>query len=357
MNQDFHYEGTYAAAVLAHFSPEDAAVIAWAAQAVDDCTNENLDKHYPIYSKWQPVYTCESVKENMEEELTSILSDETSATLQKIRRIWMPFHFLPGNLDNHTIYEGQTPLETERDIRDFLCMCEPGSLLASDMINASVRTFRNLDIAEKRLYLVKLGILMHVLADTWAHQHFTGTPNYLINEVSNLSVTNPAPVPSDFSHETSPIGPTNHSVAYLGHGRAGHYPDYGCMSFQYSPKWLEASSNSVIHRTNVDDFQSAFLEMYYALYCHQYGGNFSMANALSQNPDWNICIRNILSTVTPCQSSIWKQQLADFVDYEALPEYTFENHPKQMNLFQSYAREHQSYVMGYVQRNGNILNV
>lgn len=356
MNKDFHYEGTYAAAILARFLPEDAAIIAWAAQTVDECTSENLDKYYSVYKSWEPVYTSETVLEDIQEEFSSVLSDETSSTLQSVRNIWMPFHFLPGNLDNHTKYEGKEALRTERDIRDFLCLCEPASPLVSDMINTSIRTFTNLSITERRLYLVKLGILMHVLADTWAHQHFTGSPNYLINEVNNLSVTDPVPVPNDFSARVSPPGPTNYSLSYLGHGRAGHYPDYGCMHFQYTPKWRESSHNNVIHKSNTDDFENAFLEMYYALYCHQYARTYSTASALALNEDWRICIRDIVSTVSSSQSHQWRQQLADFVDYKDLPEYTFADHSKQMNLFQSYAREHQSYVMGYVQRNGNILN-
>lgn len=357
MNKDFHYEGTYGAAILAGFSPEDASVIAWSAQAVDDCTCENLDAYYPVYKKWMPIYTCETVKENVEEELSSILSDETSATLQKIRSIWIPFHFLPGNLDRHTGYKGVLLMKDERDIRDFLCMCEPASPLAADMINTSVRTYTNLDNTEKKSYLVRLGIIMHVLADTWAHQYFTGTPNYLVNEVSNLSVTEPSPVPADFSTQTSPPGPTNHSIAYLGHGRAGHAPDYGCMHFSYTPKWKDAASDAVLHRANTDDFQKAFLEMYYALSCHLHGGNFSNAAALAINEDWMLCVKNAVSAKSPSQSREWRQQLSDFADYTLLPEYTFENHPQHMNLFQTYAREHQTYVMSYLQRVGNILNI
>lgn len=357
MNKDFHYEGTYAAAVLAGFAPEDASVIAWSAQAVDDCTCENLNTYYPVYNKWLPVYTCETVKKNIEEELSSVLSDETSPTLQKIRSIWIPFHFLPGNLDQNARYEGRALMKEERDIRDFLCMCEPASQLAADMINKSVRAFCSLDAAEQKLYLIKLGILMHVLADTWSHQYFTGTPNYLINEVSNLSVIKPASLPADFSTQTSPAGATNYSISYLGHGRAGHYPDYGCMSFDYTPVWKETSSDNLIHRVNVDDFQKAFSEMYYALYCHRHAGNFSNTAALSLNEEWTICIKNIVSAEKSSQSHEWRQQLADFADYTLLPEYTFQNHPRHMNLFQSYAREHQSYVMGYLQRIGNVLNI
>lgn len=357
MNKDFHYEGTYAAAVLADFSPEDAAIIAWAAQTVDECTKENINKYYPLYNKWTPVYTCQSFLESVEDEASSILSNEDSSTLQKIRSIWMPFHFLPGNLDNHITYKDDTILKDDRDIRDFLCMCETASPLVDDMINKSIVIFRNIDMTEQKMYLIKLGILMHVLADTWAHQHFTGTPSYMINDVKNITVTTPIPIPEDFSTKTTPVGVTNYSVCYLGHGRAGHYPDYGCMTFQYEPKWLSTASQNTITRLNVDDFNNAFLEMYYALYCHQHGGSYSIETALSLSKDWNISIREILSTNKADQSEEWREKLTDFVDYNKLPEYDFSNHKQWMNLFQSYAREHREYVMGYVQRNGNILNI
>lgn len=357
MNKDFHYEGTFAAAMIAGFSPEDAATIAWAAQTVDECTKENITNFYPYLNNWNPVYTCETITENIKEELSSILSIEISSTLQNIRSIWIPFHFLPGNVDNHDTYQGAAPLSGERDIRDFLCMCEPNSNLVLRMIQKAVSAFQNLDPQGRKDYLVMIGILMHILADTWAHKYFTGTPNYRINEVSNLQILNPpSPLPDAFKNSSTPPSPSYYSLSYLGHGRAGHYPDYGCMTYRYQPSWKK--EGDTITKNGPEDFCCAFVQMEWALRCILNGITFTFSEETSEDKDWILCVKNAVSTVATDQSKAWRQQMADFADYSCLPEnYEFFGEKYKMSLFQSYAREHQAFVLGYLQTNGNILNV
>lgn len=357
MNRDFHYEGTFAAAVIAGFAPEAAATIAWAAQTVDECTKENINKFYPYLNNWAPVYTCETVTENIKEELSSILSNETSSTLQEIRSIWIPFHFLPGNVEQHITYQGSIPLPGERDIRDFLCMCEPSSNLVLEMIQKAIYIFQNHGAQEKKDYLVMIGILMHVLADTWAHKYFTGTPNYHVNEVSNVQVQNPAPpLPEEYETSTTPPGLTNYSLSYLGHGRAGHYPDYGCMTYQYQPFWKQPGNT--ITKDGPEDFCCAFEQMEWALRCFCTGRTFTLSEEPSETKDWLVCVKNVVSTPLADQSAVWRQEMADFVDYSSLPaDYEFAEKKYDMSLFQSYARQHQAFVLGYLQTNSNILNV
>ncbi|MDE5780761.1 MAG: hypothetical protein K2I03_04695 [Lachnospiraceae bacterium] len=355
MNRDFHYEGTYAAAVIAGFTPESAADIAWAAQTVDECTKKNVDKFYPYLNRWAPVFTCQSVTENVGEEISSLLSYETSSALQLIRSIWIPFHFLPGNIDGHFKYNGTEPLGSERDMRDFLCMCGPNSDLVLQMIQRAVSVFSHCNELEKKKYLIMIGILMHVLADTWAHQYFSGTPNYFVNEVKDRTVLEPSKLPEEFETETTPFGVTDYSVSYLGHGRAGHFPDYGCMSYHYHPNWK--AEGQYIIKNGPEDFSCAFEQMEWALRCFRTGNRFTIPEQNPGEKPWLLAIDDVIKTTKADQSGVWRRQMADFVDYHYLPDYKFEGENHKMTLFQTYAREHRAFVMGYLQSNGNILNV
>ena len=96
---------------------------------------------------------------------------------------------------------------------------------------------------------------MHVLADTWAHQHFAGTPSLVINntngsfyEVLDGGGARAQGRPVHFRH--SPSAPddlarglyansvyqqSETSIMNLGHGRAGHLPDYSFARYRYLP--------------------------------------------------------------------------------------------------------------------------
>lgn len=354
MNRDFHYEGTYAAAVIAGFAPEAAADIAWAAQTVDECTKENIDKFYPYLKRWDPVYTCETVSEDIKKELSSILSDETSSTLQLIRSIWIPFHFLPGNIDGHIHYKGVKPIG-ERDMRDFLCICEPNSDLVLQMVRRAVCEFSRCSMEEKKNYLIMIGILMHVLADTWAHQYFSGSPNYFVNEVADRKIIYPPSLPEGFDGGVTPTGPTNYSLSYLGHGRAGHFPDYGCMGYEYHPYWK--AQGEKITKNGPEDFSCAFQQMEWALRCFCTGNTFTVPEQHPGEKPWLTAVNDVIDVKMADQSAAWRQRMADFADYDYLPrDYTFKGKDYKMSLFQTYAREHRAFVMGYIQSNGNILN-
>lgn len=354
MNKDFHYEGTYAAAVIAGFSHNDAAKIAWAAQTVDECTRSNIKEHYPKFLKWNPVYTCESMKDNIWDEF-SVLSDETSETLRNVRATWVPFHFLPGNTDGNAKYAGSAKDNLkERDIRDFLCMCQPNSSLVLAMINKASALFGRSNATERNSLLILLGILMHVLADTWAHQNFTGTPNAYINSISDFKPV--PPVPEGYDSEHAGFGPTNYSILYLGHAQIGHNPDYGCLQYRYHPKW--AADQKLFYIDGPENFCSAFVQMEWALRCISQGGAFSLwESAPSQSKKWLTAVRSVLSEPIADQSSIWPKQMLDFVNYESLPEYSFSGKDRDMQFFQSYAREHQAFVLSYLESWLNIMNI
>jgi hypothetical protein len=70
------------------------------------------------------------------------------------RRIWVPFHFLPG---------------AQGDTLDEQAVCRPNSAVAKAMVKHMLAAVRHSDNA-----LHRLGVTLHVYVDTWAHQGFSG---------------------------------------------------------------------------------------------------------------------------------------------------------------------------------------
>ncbi|MFQ9515044.1 MAG: DUF6765 family protein [Eubacterium sp.] len=262
MNLDFHYYATYFAACEAGFGCEQAKEIAWSAQMVDELTPKLAkDKKLEKLENKDYVITCEEIRNNIEDDF-SILSDEKNDTLQKVRKIWVPFHFLPGNLPNEDSvldYTGKKNWGTieykERDQKDFACMCRPNSKLAEEMINDTVEKINSQTFKEDKLNLI--GIRMHVLADTWAHQFFVGSPNYWVNDVSNVKTT------EEIGNTTTPRGISNYEIVYLGHGRIGHLPDLGYAEYSYQPRWSEDKEQI----DNEERFLNAYRQMVCAMKC------------------------------------------------------------------------------------------
>ena len=87
MNKDFHYYGTYSAAILAGYTHEESLRIARSAFFVDLCTKPVLS------SVGAPV---EAATTMLAMEMADAGSDPISQ--QDVTRIWASFHFLPGDL-------------------------------------------------------------------------------------------------------------------------------------------------------------------------------------------------------------------------------------------------------------------
>ena len=160
MQIDFHHAATYAIARLAGFSHMEADVVAWAAQYVDDATKSGLIRfdNGSIYLRTSSAHR-----------MLDYRNFESLAN----HHVWVPFHFLPGN---GGLPAGQAPPGPfiERMV------CRPDSPPAQDMICTAIRD-RDLPCA-----LHRLGIALHVYADTWAHRGFAGI-SHEVNGASDLS--------------------------------------------------------------------------------------------------------------------------------------------------------------------------
>ena len=253
MQMDFHYYATYCAAFLAGYSHEESLEIAYSAQFVDCCTRTLLSRLKAPLS---------AATTQLQLELMNARTDVIG--LQDITRIWASFHFLPGNL--YAEVKSVTRLYKNK----FRLICNPNSDLLADTVKLA-----------KGGSLQAVGIAMHVLADTWAHRYFAGTPSLVINN-TNLYFYELLPQggstvqrPVTFRHSpggaddlesgiynNSIFQSNENSIMNLGHGRAGHLPDYSFIRYQYLPAW---GGYREIVKDNPDDYYHAFCQMIYAM--------------------------------------------------------------------------------------------
>lgn len=238
MQIDFHHGVTYCVARLAGFDPEKAAIIAYSAQYVDDATNNGLIK-FDNDALFQRISSAHKMLDYRNfEELAN-------------HRVWIPFHFLPGN---QGLPANQPPT------KDFThrLVCSPDSYVARDMVSDCIRR-------QHRPYgLHRLGIVMHVYVDTWAHQGFAGV-NHSINRASDLIDAEGNP---DLTHRerikkffaknilNQITGMLIGDVFPLGHGSVLSYPDKPFLKWGYTNGLDEK-----VMRDNPKDFLEAAEQM------------------------------------------------------------------------------------------------
>ena len=250
MQLDFHYYATYCAAFLAGYSHEESMEICYSAQFCDNCTRTFLD------SIGGPD-TAATTQLTME--MAAAKTDTVGR--QDITRIWSSFHFLP-----HDLY---AQVKGGKDFKNkYRLICRNNGALVADTVNLA-----------KGKGLQAAGVAMHVLADTWAHAYFAGTPSMAINN-TNYHFYEVRLVDGEWIDKRVTFGLTSgedlenskyintvstnneNSVMSLGHGQAGHLPDYSCMRYRYMPAW---SGYEEVLKDNPSDYYHAFSQMVYAL--------------------------------------------------------------------------------------------
>lgn len=253
MQLDFHYYATYCAAYIAGYDHEQSLAIAYADQFTDCCSR-------PLLKKLGAPKAAATTQ--LQTEL--INQDRGLIDLQNITRIWAPFHFLPQDL------YAKHPKRPKRYMNKYRLICGPNGALLADTV-----------MLAKDNSLQAVGIAMHVLADTWAHRYFAGTPSAVINntnyyfyELLNEAGAeterkirfrhNPAAVddPEKGTYTASVRQENEISIMNLGHGRAGHLPDYSYIRYKYMPAW---GDYNVIVKDNPSDYYHAFTQMVYAM--------------------------------------------------------------------------------------------
>ncbi|MBH8573593.1 hypothetical protein I8752_11315 [Nostocaceae cyanobacterium CENA369] len=242
MQIDFHHSVTYVAARLAGFEHKAASTIAYSAQYVDDAINDGLIRfdNGALFSRISSAH--------------KMLDYRNFQTLANYR-VWIPFHFLPGNAG---LKAGEDP---DGKFIDKL-ICRPNSNVAQQMVRECIQQ------RHSPYGLYRLGITMHVYVDTWAHQGFAGV-NHRVNEAKNLLDENGKPdynlmdrLQNYFVSEALP----------LGHGAVLSHPDRPFLSWGYIN-----GRGETITRNNPKDFLEAADQMCKA-----------MRRYLAGDPDANV---------------------------------------------------------------------
>lgn len=253
MQKDFHYYATYCAARIAGYSHADGMEICYSAQLVDWCSRTFLSK----LNGPRAAATTQLQLELMEAR-TDLIG------LQDITRIWASFHFLPYDL------HAEVRRATRQYRSKYRLLCGPNGALVSETVELA-----------KKGGTQAVGIAMHVLADTWAHSGFAGTPSLVINntdswfyeriEEAGLEVDRPVRFRHSASkqddldegiYSNSVYQWSENSIMNLGHGRAGHLPDYSFIRYRYLPAWGDYEE---IVKDNPSEYYKAFCQMVYAM--------------------------------------------------------------------------------------------
>ncbi len=251
MQLDFHYYATYCAAYLAGYNHEEASEICYSAQFPDNCTRTFL-------SSLKAPLSAATTQTAME--MADVRTDAVG--LQDITRIWASFHFLPYDLYADVKKGGK------RYKNKYRMICDANGALLVDTINLA-----------KDKSLQAVGVAMHILADTWAHRYFAGTPSMVINN-TNYYFYEVLEENNDWTERKIIFKPTakedienaryissisiidENSVMNLGHGRAGHLPDYSFMRYKYLPAWKDYQ---IVFKDKQEDYYNAFCQMIYAM--------------------------------------------------------------------------------------------
>ena len=285
MNINFHYFAIKTLASLAGFDDGQAQQIAKYSQFVDDfnaplvmaCSNipeeitasNTLDLYIRAASgNFRPVSTGFT---NPFEYATLILRQEQRFTLS-------PFHFMPFDASA----AGQAGARV-------IPLAFGGNSLVDGLLHKEIRKYHALgrDVGShicntRSIVLMRIGMLLHIFADSHAHQMFTGFISQAnrvnITEVQNnitgedITAAARAGIRGLFAGAKSNAPP-------IGHVQAGHNPDLSHIGFGFSYDARQDGSG-VYFRNNTDAFMDAAWHVFrYLASCT------GLANSWSKNKE------------------------------------------------------------------------
>lgn len=244
MHIDMHFYGTYALARLAGIAEKPALTVATAAQFVDD---SNQDKNIGV---GEAIFQSEVTTHHTDqrEELNDLVSQT---------HIWVPFHFLPGNVGDRLTQK---------------LVCRKDSPIARQMVERYIEKAPG-----EQFGLHLMGICAHVYADTFAHYGFSGVSSRRnkveARSIELLNAKNSPLVETTIGEFLMKYDAVRKNVralvnwmaeeatddsrdgGALGHGGVAFYPDepYLHWKFKYEHPALIAGNAEVEHN-NLEDF-------------------------------------------------------------------------------------------------------
>lgn len=233
MQVDMHYYGTYAMARAAGIPKDDAEVIAYAAQFVDDSTRYDSGQN-PDGGLLFGITTSHTPKESFIDNIEDVKNDNAEQ-----RRIWVPFHFFPGGAG---------------DSFQEKILCVKDSSLVNEMLNNHLTHG-----ATKKFSLELMGIAAHVYMDTFSHYGFSGMSSDF-NSVTVGSVKCVTkPNEGIFSYITRKLEKAIGSAAEagsdsLGHAGAATFPDRPFLHWSFKFNMPRPNGETKSERDNPKTF-------------------------------------------------------------------------------------------------------
>lgn len=261
MNINFHYYAVKALAVNAGFEEKDAQLISSFSQFVDD-----FDTYRFLYFKDVPDYAQHLATKlpygwcfnPVTTGFNSFFDYARLSTEANQRRVLIPFHFIPKNDLSYVPKD-------RKEYRVKPVNLEEKSLLQGLLLDAQGK-YKNYNSRES---MIRVGTLLHILADTYAHQGFSGFWNWenhaylkdVVDEITNKNMT------STYSPDYY------YYVASIGHPNVNTAPDDSNVKF------------TMLHKNNSDE-------------SYPYKGTYSRSNVT----EFLKCSRVILDYLRGCKS-------------------------------------------------------
>jgi hypothetical protein len=230
MQKDFHYYCIGALARAAGFNRDDALILAYASQYVDDATEPGLIE----LEDGVPGPHFDATR-------TSYFGLETLRSLrwEAQKRVWIPFHFIP-----------ETPFDPKSG-NDFSFVTRPDSAFARLLLAEAAAE----PPANREHRLVRIGVALHTYSDTWAHQNFSGWKKPEENDVEAIYAYDREA--GEYEHQK--LGNIILDVLpAIGHAEAGFFPDLAYQRW----KCEIGKPSRPIERDNVELFELAAEAVY-----------------------------------------------------------------------------------------------
>lgn len=295
MQLDMHFYGVYALARAAGLDPKTAETVAYASQFVDDAID---DDHVRVSNNRAIVPTITSHKP----------IDYKNAIPGDQWKIWIPFHFLPGN-------DPRAGTFVERMV------CQADSPPANQMFLDA------LDIKNKSCWPHLIGIVAHVYADTFAHFGFVGfaDPWNRVND-EYIKIINVDKKSGIFGYikgkfeefKTRFLSPLAELIP-VGHGAVATFPDRPYLEWRFKYETHQGKPKHT-NRNNTNNFLKACGKL------HGFFFKFAVENSgnpnQKPNKPWNKIkdeVRILLELQIPIDERIaaWKNAIAKGVFCQA----------------------------------------
>jgi hypothetical protein len=150
------------------------------------------------------------------------------------KKIYIPFHFIPSR-----------PFDASA--QNFSFVTERNSPFANMVFREACRK-----APDETSRLIAIGIALHTLADSWAHQGFSGRAD-AINDVESLHLFRDGSWMHLFL-----MNIYLDIMPKVGHAQAGFFPDASCFRWKYT----RAATKQEIERDNPREFSNALQTIY-----------------------------------------------------------------------------------------------